>query len=170
MVAVEGEESGELHPSVAELLVRVTVKSACIDTEHGNTEECKVQSLGYTEVHVGKETGVITAPVSSPLACTSKGRPSNDERTLAREDFKKSLVCGVEDLVTKQVVHIVLLDTIDMGSVGADSVYAQVSIDVIDDIWWLVHITDTWCDSRDEVRRSRSRRRRCGCHARCLRS
>lgn len=170
MVAVEGEESGELHPSVAELLVGVAVESAGINTKHWDTEESEVQSLGDAEVHVGEETGVVTTPVTSPHARTGKSRSTNDERTLAREDFKKSLVSGVEDLVAKQVVHIVLLDSIDMGGVRADSVNAQISIDVVDHIWWLVDIADTRCNSRDEVRRSRGRRRCCRRHARCLRS
>jgi hypothetical protein len=39
VIAVEGEESGELHPAVAKLGVAVPTKATCVNAEHGNAEE-----------------------------------------------------------------------------------------------------------------------------------
>lgn len=50
VVAVEWEESGQLHPAVAELLVSVSVEATGIDAEHGDAEDGEVQSLRDREV------------------------------------------------------------------------------------------------------------------------
>ena len=41
VVAVEGEEGGELHPAVAELFVGVAIEAAGVDAEHGNAEKAE---------------------------------------------------------------------------------------------------------------------------------
>lgn len=38
VIAVEGEESAELHPAVAELFVAVAVEAAGVDAEHWYAE------------------------------------------------------------------------------------------------------------------------------------
>ena len=45
MVAVEWEEGGELHPTVAKLFIAVAIETTSVDAEHGDTEEGEGERL-----------------------------------------------------------------------------------------------------------------------------
>lgn len=132
MIAVKGEESAELHPTVTEFFVRVTVEATGVDAEHWNAEEGEAQGLrlggqmsalksgalcvdrwmSYNrEEHIRPQARIVAAPVASPLASTGKSRPADDERTFAGYGGEKSIIRGIEDLETEQIVHIILFDT-----------------------------------------------------------
>ena len=95
VVSVKGEERAELHPPVAELFVRVTVKAASISTEHWDAEQSKVQCLWDGEEHVRESGCIVAAPVSCPLARACEGAAADDEGTLFRDRSEKSLICRV---------------------------------------------------------------------------
>ena len=90
VVAIEGEESAELHPTVTELLIRVASKTASIDTKHGNTKECELESLGNAEKHGFPSCIVVATPVTCPLSSTCICATANDEGSFARDRCGKS--------------------------------------------------------------------------------
>lgn len=140
VVSIEREECRKLHPSVAELLVRVAIEAASIDTKHWDTEQRERQGLGDTKVHVLEQSGVVSSPMTGPLTRSDESRPANDERSLAREDVEQGIVCCVEDLVTEKVVDIVFLDTVVVSGIRRDGVHRQVALHVVDNIRGMVHI------------------------------
>lgn len=83
--------------------------------------------------------------MTSPLAATSECGTSDDEGSLAREDFEKTLVGGIYDLVAKEVVDIILLNTVLVCRVRADGVNSKISsaLDMVDDVWRVVDVART---------------------------
>lgn len=61
------------------------------------------------------------------------------------------MVGCIKDLVTEEVVDIVLFDAICVRGVGANGVYGQVAVDVVDHVRWLVDIADARRDRGREV-------------------
>ena len=78
-------------------------------------------------------------------------RPSYDERSLAREDTQKCLIGGVENLVSKKIVHIVFLRSIMMCGIRCSRMYRKIPLDIIDDIWRMVDVANPWGRSCPEV-------------------
>lgn len=117
VVAVKGEEGAELHPAVAELLVRVAVEAAGVGAEHGDAKEREAKGLRDGEEHVGPEAGVVAAPVAGPFAGAEEGGAPDDEGSLSWYGGKQGVVGCVENLVAEQIVHVVLLCAIRMSCV-----------------------------------------------------
>lgn len=80
--------------------------------------------------NIREKAGVVATPVSGPFAGARECRPTDDERPLPREDLKQSLVGSVQDLVAEQAVDVILLDTVDMGSIRRDGMHCEVAVDV----------------------------------------
>lgn len=83
VVAIKGEESAKLHPTVTEFFIRIAVEAAGVDAEHGDAEEGKAKGLGDGEEHVGPKAGVVAAPVARPFAGAREGGPADDEGSFA---------------------------------------------------------------------------------------
>lgn len=153
VVAVEGEEGGELHPAVAELFVRVALEATGVDAEHGDAEEGEGEGLRDGEEHVCEQRGVVAAPVTGPFPGAGEGRATDDERPFARNSSKESLVGRVEDLVAKQIVDIIFDGAIVVSSIGGYGMHGQITLDIVDDIRRMVDISDTWRWDSTEVSR-----------------
>lgn len=120
-------------------------------TYHGNTKQRKVQRLRNAEVHVRKQRRIITTPVTSLCAGAGKSGSADDEGSLAREDLEETVVGGVDDLVAEEVVHVIFLHAGLMRGVGDDGMHAQRSVDVVDHVWRVVHVSRVGRDGRGEV-------------------
>lgn len=151
VVAVEGEESGELHPPVTEFLVRVPLETAGIDAEHGDAEEGEGEGLRDGEEHVRPEGEVIAAPVAGQGTGAGEGGAADNEGAFCGEDGEEGVVGCVEDLVAEEVVDVIFLDAIVVGSVGGDGVNSEVALDVVDDVWWVVDVANARGEGCDEV-------------------
>lgn len=117
VIPIEGEKGRELHPAIAELFVSVSVEAAGVNAEHRDAEKTECQGLRNAEEHVCEEACVIAAPVTSPFTGARERRASNNKGPFAGDSRHKSVVCGVEDLVAKEVVDIVLLRAIVVSSI-----------------------------------------------------
>ena len=60
-------------------------------------------------------------PVAGPFPGPGKLRPPYDEWSLGGEEIKKSMICGVQDLMPVEVMDIVFKYPAVMGAVGTDS-------------------------------------------------
>lgn len=72
-IPVERKEGRQLHPSVAKFLVGVTVKTTCIHSKHGYTEQCEVQRLRYRKIHVSEQACVVASPVTCTVDSLATG-------------------------------------------------------------------------------------------------
>jgi len=90
---------------------------------------------------------IVASPVTSPFASPCESGPPDDERPFPGKDLEKGLVGRIEDLVTEQAVHIILLDAVRMRGVRAYGVYGEISVDVVDDVWGLVDVPHTRRDA-----------------------
>lgn len=68
-------------------------------------------------------------------------RSADDERTLAWSCGQKTGVCSLENLMAKQVVHVVLLDTVVVGGVWRNGMHGEISLDMVDGVRWMVDVT-----------------------------
>ena len=83
---------------------------------------------------------IIASPVTSPFASPCERGPPNNERPFPGKDLEEGLVGRIEDLVTEQIMHVVLFDAIRMRGVRAHGVYGEITVDVVDDVRRLVDV------------------------------
>jgi len=93
------------------------------------------------EEHNTSRKELLTSPMSSFLATSSKSTAADDERTLGGCNAKKRFVGRVDQLITEKVVDVILLSTIGMGSIRRDSMDSEVSIDVVNGIWRVIDVS-----------------------------
>ena len=122
VVAVEREKSRELHPAVAEFLVRIAVEPAGIHAEHGDPEEGEGERLRDGEVHVRPEGGVVAAPVARPLPAPCESGAADDEGSDVGDGGEEGVVGGVEDLVAEEVMDVVIDGTVSVSGIGGEGV------------------------------------------------
>ena len=89
--------------------------------------------------------------VTGELAAAEKCRATNDKGTFPRDGAKKGLVGGIEDLVAKQVVNIVLLRTVCVGGIGGDGMDSKITLEVVNDVRGVVYVSDAWSWSRPQI-------------------
>ena len=162
MVSVEWEEGGQLHPPVAQFFVCVAVETACVDTEHGDSTEREGERLRDREEHVRPERSIISSPVTSPFSRSGKSGSCNDEWAFGWEDVEDSMIRGVDNLMSEEIVEIVFLCSTVMGGIGEDSMDAQCALDIVYGVGWILDISNTGSWSGALVDCGSSRCRWCG--------
>jgi hypothetical protein len=53
--------------------------------------------------------------------------------------------------MTKKVVDVIFFYAIDMSSIWRNGMDCEVTLDIVDDVRWVVDIADAWSWSRAEV-------------------
>ena len=89
--------------------------------------------------------------MAGDLTSPCESTPADDERSLAGNDLQQSLVGSIEHLMTPKIVDIVLKRAVMMGGIGTDSMASKLAVDVVDYIWWVVDIADSWRNSGDKI-------------------
>ena len=82
MVPVERQERAELHPAIAQLLVRVVVEPARVRADHGHLEELELEHALDAVAHVRPLGPVVAQPVAGPLA-RARERGARDDDIVA---------------------------------------------------------------------------------------
>ena len=128
MVPIERHERRKLHPTVAQLFVRVIVETTRISTDEWDLEDLELEHALNVEVHVLPLAEVVAEPVTCPLARTREGAARNKERTLAGVDRLQSDVSGLFFHYAPQVVGIELDVATSVCRVGCKSVDGQATV------------------------------------------
>ena len=104
MVPVEGQERGELHPPVAQLLVRVSLEPARVRADERDLVQLELQHPLDAEVHVLPLAYVVPKPVPRPFARAGERGATDHERPLPGVDVEQR---AVRRLLFHQPPHVV---------------------------------------------------------------
>ena len=115
-------------------------------------KECKIQRLRNCEVHVSPLRVIVAAPVASIFAAARECRSTDDEWTLAWENCEYGIVCRIQDLMSEEIVDIILLNAIVMCGIRRDRVDRKITLDIVDHVRWMIDIADARCWRRSKIR------------------
>lgn len=88
VVSAEGIERTDLHPTSAQLRIRVHCETANIDTCHWHCVQVEVEDFRKRCLQVDPSRSVVTSPVLDELASTRDLRTRNNERKLVAHFFQ----------------------------------------------------------------------------------
>ena len=125
MIAVERVKGTQAHPSATQIVIGIVRKTTSIWPEHRHTTHHESERLGDRQKHTAPSRRVVAAPVCSRLATPSESAAANCERPPTRKDGEQGVIGGVADLVTEEIVHLVLrrIVRIAVGSVWRDRAF-----------------------------------------------
>lgn len=90
--------------------------------------------------------------MSSPFPGARERGSADNEGPLFGEDVKEGMIRGVEDLVAKQVMKVILLAAAVVCGIGLHGVHCQVPLHVVDNIRWIVDASNAWRGRSSKVR------------------
>ena len=108
MITEERCECRELHPSIAQLFVRIPLETTCVRAHHPNLKDLELKDALDAPVHVAPLAVVISQPVPSPLARTGERRTADHKRALPWMDGLQRKMSRLLLHETPQVVRVEL--------------------------------------------------------------
>ena len=120
VVPVERKERAELHPPVAQLLVRVVVEPARVRADHRDLEELELEHALDVVMQVRPSREVVPQPMARPLARGGERRARDDEGTFTRMNAEEREVSRLLFHEAPQVVRVDLDEAIRVSRVGCE--------------------------------------------------
>ena len=80
-------------------------------------------------------------PMSSPLSRTSELRSPNDKRPHVRSNLEQGVIRGIEDLVPKKIVEVVVKITPMVHRARSHRLPFQSAIEIVDDVRGVVNVS-----------------------------
>lgn len=120
MIPIERHERRELHPTVAQLLVRVAVEPTRIRANHRNLEELELEHTLDVVMQVRPSREVVPEPMARPLARGGERRARDDEGTFTRVNAEEREVRRLLFHEAPQVVRVDLDEAIRVSRVGCE--------------------------------------------------